>query len=308
MFHVIIDIKLQGGIIMERHKLKLITALTIFGSIGLFKRMIPYSSSLVALGRGVIGALFLGLVMVARKKSIPMKQVKSQLGILLLSGFLIGGNWILLFEAYNHTSVSVATVSYYMAPVFVILMSPILFNEKLTPVKMLSSAAAFLGMVLVSGVFNAENVGTLGVLFGLGAAVMYAGVILLNKMIKDISGTDQTFIQLFFASITLLPYVLITEDLSSLHFDSRGLVLLLIVGVFHTGFAYVLYFGAIPHLPAQTVGIMSYIDPIVAVILSQLILQEELTLPGLIGVILVLGSTLVVELNQYRSKKAIEDY
>lgn len=265
---------------MNRERLKAAIALTIFGSIGLFRRMIPYSSSFIALGRGVIGALFLGLVILIRKKSFPKDQVKSQLGILLLSGFLIGGNWILLFESYNHTSVSVATVSYYMAPVFVILMSPILFNEKLTPLKLLSGVMAFMGMIFISGVFNSESVGVLGVLLGLGAAVMYAGVIMLNKMVKDIPGIDQTFIQLFFASITLLPYVLVTEDFSSFQVDTRSLLLLVVVGVFHTGFAYVLYFSAITQLPAQTVGIMSYIDPTVAVLLSQIVLGERLTVAG----------------------------
>ena len=280
-------------------KFHIILSMLIFGTIGIFVRYIPLPSSVIALVRGVVGTLFLLIFSRFRKTPVSREAIRRNLKILILSGIAIGFNWILLFEAYRYTTVATATLCYYLAPVFVILVSPFLFKEALTPRKLCCIAAALIGMVFVSGVLETDFSGSgefLGILFGVGAAVLYASVVLMNKMLTDIQGFDRTIVQLAAAAISLLPYVLITERDTTMTWVPLSLVLLLVVGIVHTGFGYTLYFGSIKDLPAQTAALFSYIDPVSAIILSALFLGERFTLFSAIGAVLVLGSTLLSEL------------
>lgn len=277
-------------------RLRLITSMVIFGTIGILRNYIPYPSSVIAMVRGLIGALFLVAVLVLRREKFSMAGLKKNLPILLVSGVLLGTNWIFLFEAYRYTSVSVATMCYYMAPVFMILVSPVVLREKLTAKKGICALIAVGGMVLVSGILETGISGLVGVLLGLAAAVMYAAIVMLNKFIRDLTANERTIIQLCVSTIALLPYVLLTEDAGALPMNAAVLGLLLTAGIVHTGIAYSLYFGSMAQLPAQTVALLSYLDPIVAVILSVLVLREHMSIAALIGVVLVLGSTMVSEL------------
>ena len=282
-------------------KLKLVTAMVLFGTIGLFVRYIDLPSSIIALARGVVGMLFLLAVILLRGNKIAGEAVKKNLLWLILSGACLGMNWILLFEAYRFTTVATATLCYYLAPIIVIAVSPILLKEKLTLRKVLCTIVALVGMVMVSGVVQngiPSFAEAKGILFGLGAAVLYAGIMLLNKKIHDISAYDKTVVQLGISAIVLIPYCLLTEDISSLHISPQVLVLLLLVGVVHTGVTYFLYFGSMGHLPAQTVAIVSYVDPVVAVLISIFILGEGMNAFGVIGAVLVLGAALVSEIGE----------
>lgn len=282
---------------MNRKRAGLIASMVIFGTIGLVRRGIPYPSSVIALARGIIGVAFLLGVIALRKDHPDRKGLKKKVPTLVISGVFIGFNWILLFEAYRYTTVSVATVCYYMAPIFMILASPFVLKEKLKLRKGLCAAAALLGVVLVSGVSVRSGVtGFAGILYGLGAAVLYAVVILMNQTVSDVDPVDRTAIQLGAGALALLPYVLLTVDVTALPADGQGIALLLTAGIVHTGFAYALYFGSIQGLPTQTVAIMSYIDPVVALLLSAVVLSERMSVPAMIGVVLVIGAALVSEL------------
>lgn len=278
---------------------KLILAMTIFGTIGIFVRYIPLPSSVIACVRGFVGVAFLLLVTFIKKSKISFKDIKKNLLLLVISGAFIGINWILLFEAYRYTTVATATLCYYMAPIFVTIASPFILKEKLTPKKGLCVLTALIGMVFVSGIIGSGSlqINVPGIMCGLGAAFFYACVILLNKHLKDISSYDMTMTQLFVAAVVILPYTLLTAEFSVADLDVKALACLLIVGVIHTGFAYMIYFSSISSLKAQTVAIFSYIDPVIAIILSALFLKEEMGIFGLIGAVLILGSTLLSEIN-----------
>lgn len=285
---------------------KLTLSMVIFGTIGVFRRYIPLPSSLVAMTRGLTGMLFLLLVMVLRKRGMNRTAVRKKLGLLCLSGAAIGVNWILLFEAYNYTSVATATLCYYLAPMFVILASPLVVGERLTAKKLICVLTALLGMVFVSGVLESGGGSSdlKGVLLGLGAAVLYASVVLMNKQLGDVPAYDRTIVQLGSSAAVLLPYVLLTENLGALTFTPGTIGLLLVVGVVHTGIAYALYFGSLMQLKAQTAAILSYIDPVVAVLLSALVLREHMSLLRGLGAVLVLGAAVVSELPSRRKKAA----
>ena len=280
-------------------KVQIITAMTAFGTIGIFVRYIHLPSSIIALVRGIIGAAFLLLVLRLKGTRPDLAAIRKNLLLLCLSGAAIGFNWILLFEAYHYTTVATATLCYYFAPIFVTLLSPFLLGERLTRRKILCVLAALGGMVLVSGAPQ-SGIPPLsevkGILLGLGAAVLYASVVLMNKKIAGVGAFDKTMVQLAAAAVVLLPYTLATENLFALSPTPLALFLLVVVGVVHTGVCYTLYFGSLDHLPAQTAALFSYIDPVVAILLSAFFLGEPMGLLGAMGAALVLGSTLVSEL------------
>ena len=276
----------------------LVSAMLIYGTIGIFRRYIPLSSGILAFTRGIIGAGFLLLFLAVRKRPFDRASVGNRWGILLLSGALIGFNWIFLFEAYNYTTVATATLCYYMQPVIVVLCSPILFRESLPLPKLLCVGAALVGMVFVSG---AADTGlpaageARGIGCGLAAAVLYAVVVLLNKKIQGVGTYERTILQLAAAAVVLIPYLALTEDLSALTLTPFSLGMVLFVGVVHTGIAYALYLGSMDGLRAQTIALFSYVDPVTAILLSALILHERMTFFGVLGAVLVLGSTVVSE-------------
>ena len=283
---------------MKTAKLRFLASMAIFGTVGIFVRMIPMSSTAIAFFRGLVGLIFLLCVMVLTKKPPSLGDIRKNAWVLLLSGAAMGFNWILLFEAYRYTTVATATVCYYLAPAFVLLASPLL-GERLTAKKLICAAVALAGMVCVSGVLSVkQQTGTdlLGVAAGVGAAVLYATVMLLNKKLPPMAAYDKTSVQLGAASLVILPYMLLTEGIPQLPTETEGIVCLLVVCVIHTGFAYAMYFGAMSHVNAQTVAIFSYLDPVIAILLSALLLREPMDMFGVIGSVLILGSALYSEL------------
>ena len=278
---------------------QMITAMSIFGTIGVFVRNIPLPSSVLACARGFIGMGFLLLFMAATRKKISAREVRSNLWVLVFSGAGIGVNWILLFESYRYTTVATATLCYYLAPIFIIIAAPFVLKEKLTVRKVICVVMALFGMVLVSGFLQGDLPGAdelKGILLGLSAAVLYAAVVLANRFLHDISAYTKTVMQLGIAAAVTVPYILLTEDLSAISLTAGQCLLVAFLGIVHTGVAYTLYFSSLGRLKVQTAAIFSYIDPVMAVLLSALLLREPLGFAGIVGAVLILGSALVSEL------------
>ena len=283
----------------------LIVSMAVFGTIGLFVRNIPLPSGEIALYRAVLAAILIGAFLLVTKQKIPFGKIKKEIPLLILSGVAMGFNWILLFEAYKYTTVSVATLSYYFAPVIVTIACPILFKEKMGAKQWICFVMSTLGIVLITGIGDLSQ-GTShikGILFGLGAASLYATVILLNKFIKNVDGIHRTFLQFLAAIVVLVPYVLLTDGVNLHTLNTKGWIFLLIVGLVHTGITYCLYFSSLKELPGQKAAILSYIDPLVAVLVSVVVLKETMTVMQILGGILILGFTLWNEISPKKVNK-----
>ena len=284
----------------RRSVIMIVASMLIFGTIGLFRRYIPCTSAFLAFVRGILGGMLLLVFTRIRKKDTGEKLPRQAMIWLAVSGAVIGVNWMLLFEAYNHTTVAVATLCYYMQPTIVMLVSPLLFRERLTKRKAICAVIAVIGMVLVSGVTESGGAGTgnlKGVLLGLGAAVCYASVIIMNKKITGVDAYRKTTIQLLCAGLVMVPYMLLTDGFGKTGFSAGTIALLVIVGIVHTGFAYVLYFGSMDGLKAQSIAMLSYIDPVTALLLSALVLREPLSAAGVVGAGMIIGSAVAAEMN-----------
>ena len=283
----------------KQARIFLILSMVIFGTLAPFVRKIAVSSGELALYRAILAALLIGIYLFLTKQKISFQSGKKELILLLLSGMAMGFNWILLFEAYKYTTVAISTLSYYFAPVIVTVVCPFLFREKLTGKQILCFVMSTAGLTLVTGITNLEKGGNdaIGIAFGLGAAVLYATVVLLNKFIKGVTGIHRTFLQFLAAVSVLLPYVLLTSGVNLQQLNLTGWGCLLVVGLVHTGITYCLYFTSLKELSGQEAAILSYMDPLVAVIIGVVILKEPLSSQQTLGGLLILGFTLLNELD-----------
>ena len=279
---------------MKKATWMLVTAMLIFGTLGLFVRNVPVSSGELALYRAILATGMIGMFLLITRQPVPFAAIKKEVPLLLLSGAAMGFNWILLFEAYRYTTVSAATLSYYFAPVIVTVISPFLFREKLSLRQILCFVMSTVGIVMITatGDLSAGSNNLVGIAFGLVAAVLNATVILLNKFIKGVAGLHRTFLQFLAAIAVLIPYVAFSGAFSLGALDGMGWLNLLILGLVHTGVAYCLYFPALKDLPGQRAAILSYLDPLVAVLLSVTVLGEGMTTWQAVGGVLILGFTL----------------
>lgn len=274
-------------------KFMLSLSMIIFGTLGLFTRNIPVGSGELALYRAILASVLIAGYFGVTRQTINFKAIKKELLFLLFSGMAMGINWILLFEAYKYTSISNATLSYYFAPVLVTIVCPFLFRERLGKRQLVCFVLSTLGLVCIIGFEGMSGEQHLkGILLGLGAALFYATVIIINKFIKNVEGMQRTFLQFLAAITILLPYVISTGEISLKLLDTKGWICLLTVGLIHTGITYCMYFSALKEMKGQEIAILSYLDPLVAVVVSVVILGEGLTIWQLLGGILILGCTL----------------
>ncbi len=269
-----------------------------FGTIGYFVRHISLPTGEIALYRALLAIILIGTYMLITKRKILFRAIKKELVWLFLSGAFMGINWVLLFEAYKYTTVSAATLCYYFAPVLVTIACPFLFKEKMGAKQWVCFVMSTVGLVLITGIGDMSSGSThiKGILFGLSAAVFYASVVLINKRLGSVDGITRTFLQFVSSVVVLLPYVLLTGGINLLSLDRAGTVNLLLVGFVHTGITYCLYFSSLKYLSGQTASVLSYIDPLVAVIVSVTLLGENITPVQIIGGVLILGFTLLNEI------------
>ena len=290
-------------------KLMMIIAMSLFGTLGVSTYFIDLPASVIVVGRGLIGASFLLILIHFSGSKLSKDDIYGNMFTLICSGVCLGLNWLFLFEAYKSIEISVATVLNYLTPAMVILISPIVFKTRLTFIKLGCALLALLGLVLVTGIIenSTEEINTYGIVCGLLAAVFYTGLVVFNKKLKSIGSYDRTFVQLLIAGIVIAVYCLFTVDFSSLHPDAMSIVLLVVIAVFQTAIAFTLYFGSLAHLDAPTAVMYGYIEPVISIALSVIILHEDLGIIGWIGAALILGSTFLSEiLNRRRERQSTE--
>ncbi|MBD8027516.1 EamA family transporter [Ureibacillus sp. Re31] len=290
-----------------KSKIKFILSMIIFGTIGLVVRNIDLSASERALLSSFLGCLFLLLIFVAIKKKIAWNLVKSNALILIFSSIALGGNWIFLYQSYDHTTLANATLGYYFAPVFVMILSPIVLREQLSMKKIVCIVVAIIGMVMIvgEGVSASNSEDLLGLTFGLIAAAFYAALLLLNRFIKEMGKLELTIIQLGTTTLLLMPYVFLTEGFGIFELSSSSIPFILILGIVNTGIGFWLFFSGMENLKGQSIAMLSYVDPFVAILISAIILQEQMALVQIIGGVLLLGSTFVSEIRLLKFSKQL---
>lgn len=292
-----------------KFKIYFLLSVMIFGTIGVFVRYINLASSEIALLRGFIGSLFLLAITIVNKQKISWINVMKNIPVLLLSSFALGFNWIFLFQAYKHTTIANASLSYYFAPVLVIVMSPIVLKEKISLKKAVCISVAVFGMLLIvqnRGNGDVEYNHLLGVCYGIIAAIFYATLMITNKFIKNMNGLETTMLQLSLATIMLIPYVSATEGINLFRVTGFSIVCIIILGIIHTGLGFYLFFYGMKGLKGQSIAALSYIDPVTSLFVSFIVFGENMTVLQSIGAVLLLGSTFISEINKNYDHSAKE--
>ncbi len=286
-------------------KLMMILAMSLFGTLGVSTYFIDLPASIIVVGRGLIGASFLLILIRFSGSKLSKDDIYGNMFTLICSGICLGLNWLFLFEAYKSIEISVATVLNYLTPAMVILIAPLVFKTKLTFIKLGCALLALLGLVLVTGILenDTEDINYYGLICGVLGAVFYTGLVVFNKKLKSIGSYDRTFVQLLIAGIVVAVYSLFTVDFDSLHPDTLSIVLLVVIAVFQTAIAFTLYFGSLAHLDAPTAVMYGYIEPVISIALSVIILHEDLGIIGWIGAAMILGSTFLSEILSRRRER-----
>ncbi|MBP5280351.1 MAG: EamA family transporter [Erysipelotrichaceae bacterium] len=267
--------------------LKYLFALTLYGTIGLFLHFISYSSEFVVLCRGSIGTLFILLVLLTRKDKIDFQSIRNNLKTLMISGFALGFNWVFLFAGYRH-GIAITSLCNYLAPLIVVVIMATVYKQKINSRQLGCIALAFVGMLLLTGIFESNNDSDIRcVIYGLLAAFGFVIMVLCNKKLSNIKDLEKTLMQLFFSVLIVLPYVIFNDGFPK-QFDMQSTILVIILGVLHTGVAYICYFAAIHALDAQTIAVLGYLEPALNFFIGAFILKENITIYGVIGAIMIL--------------------
>lgn len=278
--------------------LQYLTAVSIFGTTGLILRWTVIPSEIMVVCRGIIGALLILAYLLLTGKRPSWKAIQANLKWLCFGGIALGVNWIFLFGAYRYTSVAIASLCNYTAPIIVIFLSPMLFNERLTKKQILCIAASVTGFILISGILSDNSsLDFRGILLGMGAAAGFVGIVVANKRLKSISPFDRVVVQLLISACTVLPYVLMQNWGKAISWNVASLIWMLVLAIVHTAFAYYFYYNSMGELPVQTIALLGYVEPVVSVLCSTMILQEPLGLLGGVGAVLIIGAAIISEVH-----------
>ena len=263
-----------------------IASLLIFGTNGVIASFIDMSSAEIVCMRTLLGSAALILALLISRAKLDWAAMRREAAKLVAAGVCLGVNWALLFEAYKLMSVSMATLTYYIAPVLVLLLSPALLREKQGPRAYTGMAAAVVGLVLAVGVGD-TGVTARGLLVGLGSALFYASLVIFNKKITGVSGLPLTVVEMVVAACVMLPYVLLTGGRVGFPADALGTGALVFLCLVNTGLACFMYFSSMNRLPARAVALFGYVDPVSALIFSAIFLRESMTPLQWLGALLV---------------------
>ncbi len=276
--------------------LRYLFALFLYGTIGFFLHFVKYSSEFVVLCRGLLGSLFIGIVLLLRRKKMDLAAIRKNLKLLLLSGFSLGFNWVFLFAGYRH-GIAISSLCNYMAPIIVVIITALIYKEKITMKQIFFICLAFVGMLLLIGVIgNSVSVDPYCVIYGLLAALGFVILVLCNRRLEGIEPLEKTLVQLLASAAIVFPYVAINRGFPT-SFDLTSSIIVLILGFLHTGVAYICYFSSINVLSSQSIAILGYLEPVLNFVIGVLVFHEPLGFTSILGALFILIASLGNELS-----------
>lgn len=273
---------------------KYFSALLLFGSNGVIASNIALPSYEIVLLRTLIGSLFLLVVFKFSGQQLTFYKNKRSGLFLCISAIAMGASWMLLYEAYQHVGVSIASLAYYCEPVIVMILAPLLFNERLTWAKAAGFASVLLGAFFVNWQALDDGKTVWGLFCGGMSAIMYAIMVIFNKKTQNISGAENSLVQLFVGFLVVATFIGFNQGLT-LHHSAVNWMPVLLLGLLNTGLGCYLYFSSITVLPVQTVAICGYLEPLAAVFFSVFLLHESLQPLQILGAILIISGAVFSE-------------
>ncbi len=281
--------------------LKYLSALLLFGLNGIVASHIAMNSYEIVFLRTLIGSILLIAIFLLTNGKFHLKTNRKDYLFILLSGIAMGASWMFLYEAYQQIGVGVASLLYYCGPVIVMILSPLIFHEKLTAPKIAGFLIVIFGILLVNGRSAAEQLSMTGIICGGMSAVMYFFMVTLNKQSKEITGMENATIQLTVSFLTTAVFVGIKEQFM-FHIPAEGIIWILVLGILNTGIGCYLYFSPLAKLPVQTVAVCGYLEPLSAVVFAALLLHEKMSFLQIIGAVCIIGGAMIGELVKVKKR------
>lgn len=279
--------------------IKYISALLLFGLNGIVASNIALNSYEIVFLRTLIGSLLLIILFLIGKNNFHIGAHKRDTLFIVLSGMAMGTSWMFLYEAYQQIGVSLASLLYYCGPVIVMILSPLIFKEKLTAPKIAGFLIVLVGIFLVNGNAAGSNSNTRGIFCGAMSAVMYFFMVTLNKQSKNITGMENSVIQLTVSFLTVAVFVGIKQRFV-IEVLPEDWLWIFILGIANTGIGCYLYFSPLSKLPVQTVAVCGYLEPLSAVVFATIILGEEMSITQIAGAACIIGGAMLGELVKIR--------
>lgn len=274
---------------MKKSFLQYLAALLLFGSNGIVASRIALSSYEIVLLRSGIGCVVLAALFVLRRQRFTCLQHRRELADIALSGAAMGASWMCLYEGYVRIGVSMASLLYYCGPVIVMALSPLLFHERLTWLKLVGFAAVFAGVLLINGSVRGSTMNAGGLLCGAAGAVLFAVMVTTNKRAEHIAGMENALLQMLFGFLTAAIFVGIRNHGFALTIRPGDWIWIAVLGVVNTGLGCYGYFSAMNRLPVQTVAVCGYLEPLSAVVFAAVLLRETMQPLQILGAVLILG-------------------
>ena len=269
-------------------------SLLLFGSNGIVASRIALTSYEIVFLRCLLGSLLLGALVLAARKPLELFREKRSPLLITASGIAMGASWMFLYEAFTQIGVSFATLTYYCGPVILVALSPLLFGERLTRLKLAALAMVAAGAVLLNGPL-AGGASLWGLFCGVMAAFCYVAMVTFNKKAKGVSGMENTLLQLIAALGTVTLFLLWKQGLS-LDVAAGDWPYVLVLGLLNTGYACWLYFSSIGRLPVQTVAVCGYVEPLSAVLFSVILLGETMSAWQALGAVLIFSGAVLSQM------------
>ncbi len=289
---------------MKKNYILHIISLLIFGINGIVASYITLSSYEIVFMRTLLGSVTMLVILFISTKSFTLLKYKKDALFIAISGIFMGTSWMLLYEAFDKVGVSIGELLYYSGPVIVIILSPLIFKTKLTIPKVAGFVMVLLGMLFINGTSEKNSLNPWGAFCGVMSAVTYAGMIIFNKKAKNVSGLENSTLQLVSAFITLFVFMFFKNGLKISVLPS-DILWISVLGIVNTGLGCYLFFSSAKSLSVQTVAVLGYLEPLSAIFFALLILKEALTPMQVLGAILILSGAIVAELYKTKSSKML---
>lgn len=269
---------------------KLTTAMAIFGSIGFFTIHTGIPAVELVFVRCIFATLFLSAMWYFTGGHKTEAWRKKEVLQTCLCGIFLVLNWVFLFKAFEEMSISVTITIYNLAPIFVLIFGTLFLKERMTIQGLLATIVCFIGSILIVGIENFQSIHQLmnsGFIWALLSALCYALTMITSKTVQNLSPFAMTFIQTAIGIIMLLPFC----DFAVFNgLSTSNWIYIVGTGLIHTGFVYYLFFDSIRSLPTFLVSVLTFVDPVVAILLDIVLLSFSPTYLQTLGIILIFGS------------------